>query len=485
MKIFSIGLSGLLLSILVSCGGSPAPAKPDIIFIIADDLSRDDIGAYGNARIRTPNIDRLAAEGIRFDNVFLTTSSCSPSRISILTGRYPHNTGAAELHTPAPAHLAYFPEKLREAGYFTALAGKWHEGPHTRRAYDTLLVDKKANGEGGEAQWLSLLESISADKPFFFWLAPYDAHRDWSADSAFANPYKPGDVLVPETLTDDEETRRDLAFYYNEITRLDDHIGKLLEALEQKGRLKNTLIVFTSDNPRAFPGNKTRLYDRGIRTPFIVHWPDGIPNGGSAAAGLISSIDIAPTLLDAAGAAKPAGIQGSSFFNLFSEPGRAFRQYVFAEHNWHDYEAYERAVRSENYLYIFNGRENFVNDGPIDANQSLSAGSLKRGLAAGTLTPLQREAYLQPRPREEFYDNSRDPGQVTNLIADPSYREAISGLRDVLRKWQEETGDTLPDSLTQDWYHRETGQPLPGKGIRGEMPGAAHRADTITRPGPF
>lgn len=480
-----VGCLAALCLFLASCKGSQDPGRPDIVFIIADDLSWDDIGAYGNTHIRTPNIDRLAAEGIRFDNVFLTASSCSPSRISILTGRYPHNTGAAELHTGAPAHLRFFPEALKEAGYFTALAGKWHEGRHTSRAYDTLLVNKEANGEGGQDQWLSLLESVPQNRPFFFWLAPYDAHRGWEADSAFESPYRPEDVSVPETLVDDADTRQDLASYYNEITRLDDHIGKLLDALERKGRLKNTLIVFTADNPRAFPGNKTLLYDRGIKTPFIAYWPGGIKKPGAKADALINSIDIAPTLLEAAVIPEEKGFQGKSFLELLSKPEQPFRQYVFAEHNWHDYEAYERAVRSTEYLYIVNERAGFANDGPIDANQSLSAKSLKRGLTDGTLSALQREAYLQPRPREEFYDIRKDQVQPNNLIDDPAHQESLNRLRDVLRKWQEETGDTSPGSLTKDWYHRQTGAPLPEKGIRGEMPGATRGADTITRPGPF
>lgn len=469
----------------VSCTPETGPDKPNLILIIADDVSWDDIGAYGNSQIRTPNIDRLAARGLRFDQAFLTASSCSPSRISILTGRYPHNTGAAELHTEAPPHLLYFPELLKEAGYFTALAGKWHEGPHTARAYDTLLVDTDVNGEGGEAQWLPLLKNAPKEKPFFFWLSPYDAHRAWSADSAFGLPYAPGEVRVPETLVDDETTRRDLASYYNELSRLDDHVGRLVKTLEDRGQLDNTLIVLMADNGRAFPGSKTRLYDRGIKTPFIVHWPKGIRNSATTVGALVSSIDIAPTLLAVAGIDKPKDIQGKSFAHLFSQPDASFRNYVFAEHNWHDYEAYERAVRTPDYLYIVNERPDFRNDGPIDANQSPSAISLKRELEKGMLDSAQREAYIQARPREELYDHRRDSLQLDNLINSVTYREIRDQLRDILEQWQEETGDTLPDSLTGDWYHREKGGALPLKGVRGEMPGATRRADTISKPGPF
>lgn len=478
----------LLLKIF-SCQGAVSPQihapRPNIILIIADDVSWDDIGAYGNSRIRTPNIDKLAENGLKFDNVFLAASSCSPSRISILTGRYPHNTGAAELHTPAPVHLSYFPEVLKASGYFTALAGKWHEGAHTARAYDTLLVDRKANGEGGEAQWLSLLESTPGNKPFFFWLSPYDAHRIWSEEESFSQPYSVNDVRVPETLVDDLPTRKDLASYYNEITRLDECVGILVNALEKKGQLENTVIVVMADNGRAFPGSKTRLQDRGVKTPFLVHWPAGIAKRGRSVKALVSSIDIAPTLLFLGGAKVPEMLQGRSFAGLLNSPEMPFRSYVFAEHNWHDYEAYERSVRTEKFLYIVNERPSFANDGPIDANQSPSAQSLKKGLADGTLTTAQREAYLAPRQREEFYNNEKDPLQFSNLAGDPSYQQEKERLRKVLKEWQETTGDDLPKGITKDWYDRGDGSALPEKGVRGDMPGSLKRADTISNGGPF
>ncbi len=144
----------------------PPSTRPNIIYIIGDDISAEDIGCYGNAKIRTPNIDRMAKEGIKFTNFYLTASSCSPSRTSILTGRYPHNTGAAELHTALPAHLEYFPELMKKSGYYTAHSGKFHEGPNTRRAYDLMINDRKKVGEGGEEAWVEILQNRPEDQPF-------------------------------------------------------------------------------------------------------------------------------------------------------------------------------------------------------------------------------------------------------------------------------------------------------------------------------
>lgn len=461
------------------------PAQPNIVFIIGDDISPEDLGAYGNAAIRTPNLDQLAQAGLTFQNMYVTSSSCSPSRASIITGRYPHNTGAAELHTPLPAHLTLFPEQLRKAGYYTAQAGKWHEGPVTRRAYDTLLAGEKLNGPGGEAQWLALLQNRPKEKPFFLWLAPFDAHREWSADT-FGQAHDPAtEVTVPPTLVDTKETRQDLASYYNEISRIDYHLGELEKELQRQGVAQNTIIIFMADNGRAFPGSKTLLYDRGLKTPFLLKWPAGIQHKGAVVEALVSSVDIAPTLLELAGAASSVTVQGKSFTKLLVQPRAAFRNYIFAEHNWHDYEAYERAVRSKDFLYVLNLRPAFANGGPIDANQSPAARALQQAPATGTLTALQNEALVQPRPREEFFATTQDPLQQRNQIANPTYAREIAALKNTLRQWQEQTGDTAPAKLTPDWYDRVTGQPLPAKNTRGEMPGAAKNAAKLNVKGPF
>jgi arylsulfatase A-like enzyme len=461
---------------------APETSAPNIIFIIGDDISHDDIGCYGNPLVKTPNIDRLAKDGLLFNNVFVTSSSCSPSRTSILTGRYPHNTGAAELHTELPAHLTYFPEQLRKAGYYTALMGKWHEGKNTKRAYDTLLAGEKLNGLGGEDQWLNILQARPKEKPFFFWLSPFDAHREWSADNFKITHNPDKEVRVPNTLIDTKPTRQDLASYYNEIGRLDYYIGELWKELERQGIAENTIIIFTADNARPFPGNKTLLYDRGIKTPFIIKWKGKI-KGGQKTNALVSTIDIAPTLLALAGVKPANSIQGQSFTSLLKTPKADFRKYIFAEHNWHDYEAYERAVRTKDFLYLINQRPNLDNGGPIDANQSPSALALKEN--KDRLSSLQKEVFVKPRPTAEFYDMRSDVAQTNNQINNPEYKSTINQLKSTLESWQTETGDTSPAKMTPDWYHRETGKALPEKDIRGEMPGTSKQADRINAKGPF
>ena len=457
--------------------------RPNIILIIGDDISWDDLGCYGNAGIDTRNLDRMAREGLRFTNVFVTSSSCSPSRSSIITGRYAHNTGAAELHTPLPSHLTFFPELLKKSGYYTAHAGKWHEGPHTKRAYDTLIAGD-ANGDGGEKQWINLLNNRPKDKPFFFWFAPFDAHREWQAYKENES-HKAADVIVPPTLTDNEDTRSDLVAYYNEIGRLDTYIGNLERQLQWQGIRDNTIVIFMSDNGRPFPGSKTRLYDSGVKTPFIIKWPKGITQPGSVCQSLVSSIDIAPTLLEIANVAVSPSMQGKSFAALMKEPATKFRNYVFTEHNWHDYEAYERAVRTAEFLYVFNGRPALANQGPLDAVNSPSFQGLVKAKTNGNLTPIQRDVFVTPRPAEEFFNVAEDPLQQTNVMTNTKYVNDIRKLKKILKQWQSKTGDTQPTNLTKDWYGREDGQTLPEKDKRGEMPGASSGADKINKKGPF
>ncbi|WP_290797444.1 sulfatase family protein [Flavihumibacter sp. UBA7668] len=455
--------------------------RPNIILIIGDDISVDDLSCYNQQALPTPNLDKLAAEGLKFNRFFVTASSCSPSRASILTGRYPHNTGAAELHSPVPSHLAYFPELLKNSGYYTALAGKWHEGPNTARAYDTMLL--KHNGAGGEAQWEQLVRATPANKPFFLWLAAHDAHRPWDNESD--SPFTSEDVRVFPHLVDMPGTRQDIASYYNEIYRLDQYVGKLLKVLKEKGVLENTLVLFVTDNGRPFPGSKTLLYDRGVQSPLLLYWPDGIAKPGAVSDALISSIDLAPTFCELAGVSASHQFQGRSFAGLLNKPDQRFRNYVFLEQNWHDFEAHARGVRTERYLYIKNNRPQFNQEGPLDVKAGAAVTDLRIARNRNELSALQQSIYTSPRAAEEFYDTQSDSLQFGNRIDDPSFRREIRRLQKVLKRWIRQTGDDCPDQLTADWYNPQSLERLSAHQKRGVMPGAVKKATYNNRKGPF
>lgn len=465
-------------------GATQPPETPNIILIIADDIGWNDIGCYGNEAVHTPNIDRIAGEGIRFTGAYVTTSSCSPSRVSILSGRYPHNTGAAELHTPLPAHVPIFAELLRDAGYYTAQAGKWHMGEAAKRGFDLIQEKREENGPGGEDLWVKTLRDRPEGKPFFMWFAAFDAHRPWE-NNEFKGKNLAAEVVPPPFLADMPGTRDDLLSYYDEITRFDHYIGLVTQELRRQEVEDNTLIIILSDNGRPFPRSKTRLYDSGVKTPFIVKWPRGIGQAGAVSHSLLSSIDIAPTLLELAGISAGPSFQGKSFSALFKDPSKEFRQYVFTEHNWHDHQALERMVRSKHFLYILNLRPGLSNNGPADSNKSPSFQDLKELRDEGLLTAAQADAFVTPRPREELFDYRTDPMQLLNIASVPGYEKELKALRQKMEQWRRETADTSPRQLTGDWYDRETGEALGTEQIRGEMPGAAKGADTVNNKGPF
>lgn len=434
----------------------------------------EDSGAYGNPQVRTPSIDRLAREGLRFTRAFVTTSSCSPSRSSLITGRYPHSTDAEQLHWPLPAEQVTFVEKLKAAGYWTAASGKWHLGAAVKDRFD--VVDDRdeagfqtdpgtgkmlAADDSGAAGWIPTLQRRPQDKPFFLWLAAFDPHRDY-VENSIPDPHEPSDVIVPPLLPDTPEVRKELALYYDEITRLDGHVGEVLAELERHGVADNTLILFISDNGRPFPGAKTTMYDAGIATPLLVRWPRGVRRG-LVSDGLISSVDLAPTILQLAGVPIPATVQGRSFAGVLTNPKAKTRDAIYAEKNWHDYEDRVRAVRTEQFKYIRNDYPDLAGTPPADAGRSPTMDAIRRLHLQGNLTPLQGRIFQKPRPTEELYDLQADPLEINNLASDPRYATTLAELRAKLQKWGEETSDEMPARRTPDEFDRETGQPLPGR----------------------
>jgi N-sulfoglucosamine sulfohydrolase len=425
--------------------------RPNFVIMIADDQGWNDVGCYGHPHIRTPNIDRLATEGLRFTQAFLTCSSCSPTRCSIMTGRYPHSTGAQELHQPLPADQVVFAGLLKRGGYYTASAGKWHLGEAAKTNFDTVVGGRPSGCE----RWVEALQNRPKDKPFFLWLASIDPHRDYQPNT-IAQPHRPEDVVVPPFLPDVPETRKDLAMYYDEITRMDGHIGRVLDELDRQGVAENTFVLFLSDNGRPFPRCKTTVYDSGIKTPFVVRWPGRVP-ADVVCDSLVSVIDIAPTLVELAGLETSPTFQGESFVPLLRNTQASTRQYVFAEHNWHDYQAHERGVRSKKYLYIRNALPDLACTPPADAVRSITFQAMRKLRDEGELPPAQQGCFAAPRTAEELYDVELDLHQLVNVAADPKYAQVLRQMRSVHEEWTRQTQDEIPAEPTPDKFHRETG----------------------------
>lgn len=469
---------------------SQTSERPNIVLFIADDVGWNDFGCYGNHAVSTPNIDKLAKSGVQFQNAFLTASSCSPSRVSILNGRYPHNTGAAELHMPILESLPNLAMELKKSGYFTVSAGKWHQGNTMKSSFDLVYSKKEGeggNGDGGENNWVRSLAESPKEKPFFMWFAPHDAHRLWGTNE-YAGTNKPEKVKVPPYMVDTEITRKDFAQYHDEITRFDAYIGKVVSHLEENNLLKNTIILVMADNGRPFPRCKTRLYDDGIKTPLVIRWDGGNIAKDQTTASIVSAIDIMPTLLEAANVPIPATVQGKSFLKILKNPKEKFRTYAFAEHNWHDYEAYERMVRTKDFLYIYNARPQYPQATSADNHRDSAFQELVKVWRMDKLTNLQKDNFTAPRNFEELYDLRKDPQQLYDVSKKSAYKAKLLEMRALKNEWQEQTADTEPAKLTMgnhDWlmgyFYDETFVPTK----RGEMPGASKNAHLVNHPGRF
>lgn len=423
-------------------------ASPNILVFVADDAGWRDFGTYGNKAIRTPNIDQLAANGLKFEQAFLTTPQCSPSRISILTGKYPHSTGAEDLHMPLPKDETIVPTYLQKAGYYTGHMRKTHYGPHGNEQFQWYSEDLSS----AFPQFLDKRD----EQPFFLWVGFKDPHRPYQQNT-IDRPHDPANVAVPPYLIDNQETRKDLARYYDEISRMDDQIGRFVEELERRGLRENTLIVFLSDNGQPFPRAKGSLYDEGTRTPLIFTWPKKI-SAGATYNGLTSVVDLAPTFLEVAGLAPQDDMQGQSILATLLDPTGPGREYVYSERNWHDTDAHIRSLRTKRYKLIRNGYPHRAFPMPADLGNSPSWFSLLDKKQKEALTHAQSRLFENPRPTVELYDLNNDPWEVHNLADDPEHRKTAMKLARRLDQWINNTGDFPPTQRRRaDHTDRVTG----------------------------
>lgn len=465
---------------------------PNVILIIGDDMTFEDFGCYGNKAASTPNIDKLAKGGIRFNQAYCTESKCAASRASIMLGRPPHATYMPELNRKAPmdetqlySRMNNMAHDFKKAGYYTIHEWKWHIGYSWKRAtgyfkqfYDRIgnLRDKKM---GGEENWISILrdERTPANQPIFCWFAPTDAHTPFTAPVH----HKPEDMPpVPPYVPDIDDAglgvnyRGARAQYMDEIKRMDNYIGLLVQELKDNPKFdfKNTVIIITADNGRPFSRDKWWNYDPSTRMPLIIHWPAGITQPGSTSDALISLMDLAPTLSDLLGnTLKDTTYMGKSFLPLITgNPDQKHNAYVYSEYNWGSWAGHERAIRDEHFLYIRNARPGLMRRSPVD---SAAGGDNIYHIAKknGRLGKNQ-EFFFVGSPQEEFYDRIADPYQLTNLIGAATEKQTaeLNRLRNQLTKWQRETGDTVPDVLSTDGRKRVKSDPKPVH-VLGEVPG--------------
>jgi arylsulfatase A-like enzyme len=428
---------------------------PNIIVFLADDLGWRDVGVYGNRFIRTPNIDRLARAGLLVERAFGTSPQCSPSRISMLTGKYPHTTRTEDLHTPLRRGEWILPSLLQAQGYFTGHMAKTHYGSDAERQfqwYSPIVADS----------FPSFLREVG-DRAFFLWVGFREPHRPYH--DSVPRVHQPARVLVPPYFADTPETRRDLARYYDAVSMMDAEIGRVMAELERRKLTENTLVIFLSDNGAPFPREKGTLYDAGTRTPLILTWPKVITRGQIYGRGIVSTIDLPGTLLEVAGSPS-ADMKHRSFAALLVNPATyAGSDYVFSERNWHDCDEHQRAVRTRRFKLI---RTDAYTELPLctaaDVGDSPSFRALRTRAKTGRLTLAQQRLFEAPRVRLELYDVAADPWELRNVAEDPRYARELRELSTVLQKWMEQSDD-FPAAfrVRDDNTDRITGLPFTSK----------------------
>lgn len=413
----------------------------NIVLYIVDDLGMDDAGCFGNPVIKTPSLDALSEEGVRFNNAFCTTPSCSPSRSVILTGKHNHANGMYGLshwvfNFSSLPDTVSLPKRLSQAGYRTACVGKYHVAPEEVYPFDKRIPINTPTVMADEAK-----KFILADKsrPFFICFATMEPHRPFPGEGA--DKVKPADVVVPDYLPDIPETRRELAMYYQSTQRADDGLGRVVDHLKQTGYWDDTLLIFVSDNGIAFPGAKTNLYEPGIRLPMVVRRP-GMEKQGHFNNAMVSYTDITPSILDYAGLLKPGDdFHGRSFMPVLEQQNPGGWDEVYASHSLHEVTMYYpmRMVRTRRYKLIWNIAHGLEFPHAMDLWDSLTwQAVMKRDMK--TYGKRKVKDYLH-RPEYELYDLQNDPHEINNIADKAEHKELLEELKAKIRAFQENTAD--------------------------------------------
>ncbi len=424
-------------------------ARPNIVWIVLDDAGSN-TGAYGDRFARTPNMDRLAREGVRFTNAFTHAPVCAPSRSGLITGMYPTTTGAHHMRSQLINPPEVFTVYLRRAGYQVIWPGKtdfnFAVPPNTTNVTQGLTNNGPPEAFDSRREWT---EQAPTERPFFAYInlgITHESqvrlrHEAFAKVTARLKPedrHDPAQISVPPYYPDAPEVRRDLANYYDLMTAADYRVGDILKRLDEQRLADNTIVFLFSDHGRGMPRAKRWLYDSGMRVPLIVRWP-GKLKAGTVTDSLLSFVDFAPTVLALAGAPIPTRFQGQVFLG---EKAQA-RQYVYAARDRMD-ETFDRirAVRDQRYKYIRNYHPALPYTQPIAYNELNPTMQAWRRLdKEGKLAGASKLFFATTKPNEELYDTTVDPDEINNLASNPKYKRTLMKMRGALDKWIIDTKD--------------------------------------------
>ena len=484
MKMHRISLFPAVRVAVLAWGiaGVQAATPPNILIAISDDQSHAHTSFAGCRAVNTPAFDRVAREGVLFRNAFGASPGCSPCRASLLTGRHTWQIEQAGTHDSSfPTNHVVFPDLLEQAGYWVGYTGKgwgpgnWKVSGRTRNPagpeFSRRTASPPFNGIAKNdyaANFDDFLAQRPKSKPFYFWYGAHEPHRGYEKGSGLKAGKKLEDVAVPPFLPDTPEVRGDILDYCVEIEWFDQHLGRMLKALEDAGELDNTLVMVTSDNGMPFPRAKANCYEYGFHMPLAIRWGARVPAGRSVD-DVVGFVDLTATILDACGV-KPSvvsPISGRSILSILTSSKQglvdATRTSAWCARERHSSSRYnnwtypQRALRTTQYLYIRNFKpdrwpagdprtlRNNGSLGPMHgAYEDIDGGPTKNLLTQGYDDPVMGK-FLQlavaKRPTEELFDIAKDPGCLTNLVAEPAFAKVKNELAGQLMDYLKQTGD--------------------------------------------
>ena len=463
-----------ILSLLLcafAATASAADKKPNVLLILSDDHSYPHVGCYGNSDIKTPNLDRFAAQGMRFERMYVTAPQCVPSRATIFTGRSPVGIAMSRFSAPLPRDVKTYPEVLRASGWYTGVAGRTYHmdgagtspesreiiAKHRLATFPDRLDYVKTAGENSVSlgQFNEFLDANTQGKPFFLQLCSNDPHRPLTTKGP--ELHDPEKIKLPAHYPDTRHVREDFAAYYDEIAHFDVFFAEVMAELDKRGIAENTLVAFMGDNGCSQFRGKGTLYEFGIHVPLIIRWP-GAVKPGTTSTELVSGEDLAPTLLEAAGQAVPVEMTGKSFLKLLKGESFEGRKYVFSERGAHGSSLpgsssgfdLGRAVIGKTHKLIYNALGELPY-APVDFGGENFWKEIVQMHEAGRLSPVQDRLYFAARrPMFELFDLQSDPFELNNLAGNPQNAGTEKQLKAALQEWMILERDFVPLPVTPD-----------------------------------
>ena len=433
-------LSILLGTYFLANGQADSLPPPNILWIVSEDNSPF-IGAYGDTFAITPNIDRLATEGVLYENAFASAPVCAPARSTLITGMYANSLGTQHMRSAnaIPNFVKFFPRYLQEAGYYCT--------NNVKKDYNTDDQPEAWDESSGKATY----RKRPAGKPFFSIFNFTTSHESSIHEPIQRLVHDPEEVPIPPYHPRTEEMKHDWAQYYDQVTMMDAQVGKVLQDLEARGLADNTIVFYYSDHGGILGRSKRFLYESGLRVPLIIRFPEKYAHLAPSAPGtrtdrVVSFVDFAPTVLSLAGVAVPDYMQGSAFLG---EQEAAPSEYAFAFRGRMD-EAYDmaRSVRDKRFRYTRNYMPHRIYGQYLQYLwRAPSMASWQAAYEAGELNEAQ-SAFWEPKPPEELYDVTTDPHNVRNLADDPQYQTDLERLRGAEATWVRRIRDAgfLPEA---------------------------------------